>query len=218
MKSLVMVAVVVLSVLFLMTSTAVAEVDTTSSTDYSGGEENATQVIVVEYTLTPEGSEITDARIEVEQTSNAFIDTNTFDLSVNPAGVESEVETISDGTIEVNELGVGEEVTISYEVYPREIKTESLEVSTVEASYVQNGQELSDTHRVEADLSDSPWFLLEEARQTISSLRQTISSLQNYFWIGVGGVIFGLIGIALAAFYYREYQNEKENGGDKTPG
>ncbi|XGI83028.1 hypothetical protein ACEU6E_07020 [Halorutilales archaeon Cl-col2-1] len=185
----------VILVVFTVLPIASAEMDISSQTEYSGGEEESNQVIETEVTISPVGNRITNATVEVDQTSKSFVDFNTFSVSVDPAGVEGRVDSLGNGEFQISELRTGEQVTLSYEAYPRSIKSRSVPVSTVDVQYVQRGQDLSEGATIEANLSSSPWFRLQETQEDLNDVR---SNSTNSKWIFIGGAVLGVIGLLLA--------------------
>jgi hypothetical protein len=185
---------VVLALVSLMPM-ASAEVEMTSDTDYTGGQEDSDQVVEIGVTLSPVGNPITNATVRIDSASESFVDYGTFSVSVDPAGVEGRVSSLGNGEFEITELNEGEQVTFSYEAYPRKIKAEALSVSSVDVQYVQRGQDLSNTHVVEANLSSSPWFRLQQTQQELDDAR---SSIWINRWVLIVGIILAIIGVIVA--------------------
>jgi hypothetical protein len=139
---------------------ATVSVDTTD--EYSGGEEESDQAVTMTYTLSPDESEITDIRIEVESTTTSFIDFNSFSRTIT-GDADSQIEPVGDGVFEIDRIEPNQEITLAFEAYPTTIKQSELTMATVSVEYVQQGQSLEESTQVNADLSDSPWFRYQEA-------------------------------------------------------
>jgi hypothetical protein len=142
---------------------AAAAVSLDVETEY-GGTAADTQAVETTLTLSPTGSTITDAELDVSETDRGFVDFDSFEVTTNPGTAEVNVTYAGDGRFVIPELRTNEEVTITFTAYPRTIKTESLDVARVEASYVQNGQNLQESQDVTADLSSSSHFVLQNER------------------------------------------------------
>lgn len=203
---------VVLSVVVLLSVAAfpllaAGEVSLNLDTAYSGGDENADQAVDVTVTLSPEGSKISDVRLQFQETQSAFIDYSTFTKKVEPADSDVTVQsTNQQGVFHVNELNPGETITITFEAYPRNIKQTSLDVATVEMTYVQNGQELSASQTATADLSSSPWFKYKEAQ----------GGADNPFRLGIAIVIGVLLGAVIAFVAVRTLGSSGKEETDTT--
>lgn len=156
----------VLLVLLFIASSMVMPVAATVSVDttdeYSGGEEGSDQAVTMTYTLSPDESEITDVRIEVESTTTSFIDFNSFSRTIT-GDADSQIEPVGDGVFEIDRIEPNQEITLTFEAYPTTIKQSELTMATVSVEYVQQGQSLEESTQVNADLSDSPWFRYQEA-------------------------------------------------------
>jgi hypothetical protein len=142
---------------------AAAAVSLDVQTEY-GGTAADTQAVETTLTLSPTGSTITDAELDVSETDRGFVDFDSFEITTNPGTAEVNVTYVGDGQFAIPELRTNEEVTITFTVYPRTIKTESLDVARVDISYVQNGQDLQESQDVTADLSSSSHFALQNER------------------------------------------------------
>jgi hypothetical protein len=173
------------------------------STTYSGTEGDD-QRVEVEMTLSPNGSAMSDVVIDIGESDRAFVDFNSFSTTVTPGSADVNVTYEGDGRFTIAELPSEASVTISYMAYPRTIKEESLTVSTIDVSYVQNGQQLNENQQVEADLSNSPWFQLQQAQSSSGQLRI----------LGIAGgailVIGGLVGIWVL---YKKFIDTEPGGG-----
>jgi len=149
------------AVLIAMPVAAAVSVDTTA--DYRGGESGQSQAVEMSYTLSPEENTISDVRIRIRSTDNSFVDYGSFKRSVNPGDADIQINNVGQGVFEIEELKPGEEVTLTFEAYPKTIKREELAMSEVTVEYVQQGQSLENRTVITADMSNSPWFQLQEA-------------------------------------------------------
>jgi len=189
-------------VLLVATAPALAAVSLDISTTYSGTEADS-QVVDVEMTISPDGGDMTDVTIDIGETDRGFVDFESFSTTVTPGSSDVDATYQGDGRFTIAELPSDVTVTISYQAYPRTIKQESVTVSTVSVSYVQNGQELSESRQVNADLSDSAWFALQDAQAQNEQLQ---------LWGLAGRVLVGAAVAGLAIFGYLKY---RDGGGDE---
>lgn len=157
-RTLSLLGVVLILALVLSAGTAAAEVEMSSDTEYSGGESGSDQAITTEVTISPVNHEIADAEIVMSPTDQTFLDTNSFSRTFDPGDSDVDIEVVGDNTYRIDRLGPDESITIRYAVYPKDIKQESIDSSVASIEYVQQGQTLSDSMTVSADLSNSPWF------------------------------------------------------------
>lgn len=204
-------------IIFLVVASTVASAAFTSNveTAYEGGEESQNQAIEVTYTISPDGDTINDLTIDFDSTASAFIQSNSFSITVTPGGADANVESRPGDTFYIDELESNEEITFVFEVYPKTIKQEQLDVVTVRTEYVQNGQELSNSETAAANLSASPWFSLQEAEGTIAEREDRIETLENrvdrlsllgqvtdaMLWVGV---LVGLVGVGFGVYNARK--------------
>lgn len=147
----------------LVASPAAAAVSLDVQTEY-GGTDADSQAVGATLTLSPSGSEITDAEVDIDETDRGFVDFNSFEVTTTPGTAEVNVTYEGDGRFAVPDLQPNEEVVITFDAYPRTIKQQSLDVARVEVTYVQNGQNLQNAVDVTADLSDSSYFALQNSR------------------------------------------------------
>jgi len=177
-----------------------AAIITDTQTTYNGGTENNDQAVNVTYTISPEGSEITDVRLEFLSTSQSFIESESFSYTITPGSSGANVASEGNGVFTIDSLGPNEEVRFTFKSYPKTIKQESFTVATIDVEYVQNGQELSKTTQATADISSSPWFKYQSALNRIENTQQ----FQQFGSMTVaGGVLFGVLGLIGAAFFWR---------------
>jgi hypothetical protein len=144
--------------LVLLSTTAVATLTIDTSSDYVGHEEGEPQAVEVEYTVSPEDNSITNMRIQVDNTANSFIDHESYERGINPGDADIDIESVGEGAFEIDEVQTNQEITLTFDAYPRDIQVRELDVAVIEAEYVQQGQSLSEETTITADLSDSPWF------------------------------------------------------------
>jgi hypothetical protein len=161
---------------------AQSDVQIDTNADYDGSEADppATQVSVV---VEPTSGSVTNFTITLQGTSQSFVAFETFDLSTSPAGIS--VNRRGDGQFFVEELSAGERVEIVFDVYPRSIAADELEVATVTVE----GQNLQQSETVRADLSGSSYH--------------EVQSLQNWRLVSIGLAVLlllslgGLVGVLL---------------------
>lgn len=153
---------------------------------------------------------MTDAEVTIQPSTTGFVDYSSFETTLKPGNADINVTYVGRGTFRVEELEPNEQVVITFEAYPREIKTRSLDVASVSLSYVQNGQELSTDQPVTADLSSSSWFAYRQAQDRARNWR-----LMGF--AGGGVVVLGLVAGAVVWFRRRTDPGDGEggNGGAK---
>lgn len=193
--------VILIGVLFLVVISATIPVAATVSIDteaeYSGGEEGQTQAVKISYTLSPEENDINDVRIRISETDSSFVDFDSFKRSVNPGDADVQIETVEEGVFRIDELKPGQEITLTFEAYPRDIQQRELQMSVVAVEYVQQGQSLEESTVITADLSNSPWFQLQDAQDNNdnsnggSGLGLILGILVGVL-LGAGGAYYGL--------------------------
>jgi len=178
--------------------------ETEIQTEYDGGSADSNQGINTTLVLSPAESDLSDIEIRISE-QEAIIDDTSYDVSVAP---EVDLQEVRPGHYTIEELGVEQEVSISFTAYPRDIKSEELDVGFITYEFFDGGQ--TDQETVTADTSDSPWFQLQDAQETVDDQAATIDGLEQRVdrlsVVGqitdiafVGGVVVGLLGIAVAA-------------------
>lgn len=208
---------IVLLVLMLAVSPLVvsAAYSTTADTSYSGGQSSADQAIQVTYSLSPEGGTINNMTIGFDATSNTFLQSDSFSITVSPGSADADVESMGNDRFFIDELDTDEEITFVFEVYPKTIKNEEIEAVTVRTEYIQNGQELSNSETVSANLSSSPWFQLQAAEENNSQLENRVAELEGrveqlvlvdqltdaMLWVGI---VVGLLGLGIGIYFNRK--------------
>lgn len=155
-KPLVVCATVTIVAIILLSTTATATMTVTTDSNYVGDEENEPQAVEIEYAISPDDNAATDVRVVVRNTGSSFIDHDSYDRSVSPGDADISINSVGEGVFEIGRIEPDERVTFSFDAYPREVKTNSLEVATISVEYVQEGQNLSNSETVSADLSGFP--------------------------------------------------------------
>ncbi|WP_139203719.1 COG1361 family protein [Halorientalis persicus] len=190
-----------------------AAVTTTSDTSYNGTQSDSDQAIEITYTVSPEGGTINNMTVNFDSTSQTFIQSNSFSFTVSPGGADINVESRQGNRFFIQEIEPNEEVTFVFEVYPKTIKQEEIDAASVQMDYIQNGQDLSDSETVTANMSSSPWFELQAAEETIN---QQESELQQVSLVGqitdiafLGGIVIGLVGIGFGTYSWRRRKSER---------
>ena len=186
---------------------ASAAVTTSNDTVYNGTQADADQAIEVTYTVSPEGSTINNMTVAFAGTDRTLIEPNSFSFTVSPGGADINVESRPGNTFFVREIEPDEEVTFVFETYPKTIKQEQLDAVNVRMEYIQNGQELTDSETVTANMSTSPWFALQGAQERVSGLESQLGdvSLAGQFTNAafLGGLAVGLVGLVFGAYSWR---------------
>lgn len=190
-----------------------AAVTTTSDTSYNGTQSDSDQAIEITYTVSPEGGTINNMTVNFDSTSQTFIQSNSFSFTVSPGGADINVESRQGYRFFIQEIEPNEEVTFVFEVYPKTIKQEEIDAASVQMDYIQNGQDLSDSETVTANMSSSPWFELQAAEETID---QQESELQQVSLVGqmtdiafLGGIVVGLVGVGFGTYSWRRRMSER---------
>lgn len=193
--------IVLLLVSSLLSVPVAAAVTLNVDTQYKGTAADS-QAISTTVTLSPEDSAIVNATIQVQETSQGFVDRESFTTTVDPSGSDAEITYEGDGRFLIDRLEPGETIQITFDAYPRIIKEESLNVATVSVEYTQQGQSLSDQQQVIADLSNSSYFAWQDARE----------DLQQQQWLFYLSVV--VVGIGALAVFYKVYKVYKKRTGE----
>jgi hypothetical protein len=218
--------VVVASVTFLLvfgalTGTAVGDVhETDIETEYNGGSAEADQRVNVTFTVSPTESTLTDIEIRVSE-RETVIDEGSFEVSVDP---DVQLEEVRPGHYRIDELEADQEVAISFVAYPRDIKSEEIDVAVVNYEFFDGGQSSRET--ITADMSNSPWFQLQNERQTVDEQASTIDQLEQenerLSLVGqltdvgfIVGLVVGLIGLVAAAVTVRSTSSKLSDQRDR---
>jgi hypothetical protein len=194
-----------LCVVLVVVGTAIvsAAVTLNASTQYAGTDGDS-QVISSQVQFSPNDARITDVTIQIRETDQGFVDLDSFERSVSPGGADINITYVGDGHFTVDEIEPNEEITVRFDAYPRRIKEESLDVATVEVAYVQQGQSLSASRTISADLSNSSWFRLQQSQNQVQQM-------QLAFYGGIAAIVV-LIAI-LAVMGYRRISKSGGTGG-----
>jgi hypothetical protein len=162
------------------------------------------QRVDVAVTISPTETEISNISVAIGNTDSAFIDFDSFGVTIEPSGaaeVNEELQFYGGDTQRVytiDSLETDESVTITFEAYPRQLQSSDnrLDVAQVNYEFLRNGVQVPDNppDRVTAvmNLSSSP---VNEAQ----NLRTTTDGL----WLTTGvSVLLGIVGIAAAVWMY----------------
>jgi len=165
---------------------------------------NDSQAVDVTVTVSPSEAAITNATIGITNSENAFIDYDSFSLSLAPSGAAEVEESLrTNGAnrqkiYDIDSLETDETVTITFEAYPRQLQSDdgTLNVARVNYAFLRNGVEVPNSGpgqiNAVADMSDSPAYAAQSAQSRISQM-----------WITVGvGVAVGVIGLIAAVVLY----------------
>ncbi|MFB6136026.1 MAG: hypothetical protein ABEJ04_04635 [Halobacteriaceae archaeon] len=185
----------VVVVLCLVPALASAAVSTSIQTSYNGTRTGSDQAVQVTYTITPDGGTINNLTVDFGGTAQSFVESSSFSYTVSPGGAEVGVQSRGGDRFFIRRLDSNEEVTFTFETYPKTIKEERLDVAAIHLEYVQNGQRLTKTDTVETDLSDSPWFALQQSRSRVDALQQRTSGMRLTMF---GGGALGVLGVVVA--------------------
>ena len=190
----------------LLVATAGATVAIDTPAEYRGGEADHDQAVEISYTMSPVEEDIVDAQIFVQSTTDSFVDFDSFELTIEPGDADVDVTSVREGVFEIEEMEADEQVTVTFKAYPRDIKQEELPMAIIRVEYVQQGQSLHDTTSVTADLSNSPWFQLQEAPDPDDGNGVTAEGVTI-------GLIAGALLIGLGGFLYRQMGGDNGDGG-----
>jgi len=181
----------------------IAAATLTTETEY-GGLESDSQAVTTTVTLSPDGSRMVNVDVRIQPAANSFVDYNSFERSINPGTSDAEVEYLGDGRYQINELEPNEEITITFNAYPRTIKTGNLSVATVNVAYTQNGQNLTTSSTATADMSNSSYFAYQRSQERIEELENAQGTSSLWEWVGKGLLALIVLGIVFygALFIY----------------
>jgi hypothetical protein len=203
---------VVILVVF-SSATVTAAVTASGDTSYNGTHPDSDQAIDVTYTVSPEGSTINNMTVNFDSTTQTFIQSDSFSFTVSPGRADVNIESRQGSRFFIQEIEPNEEVTFVFKTYPKTIKQEEIDAASVQIDYIQNGQSLSDSDTVTANMSSSSWFELQAAQETIN---QQESELNQVSLVGqvtdivfLGGVIVGLIGVVFGTYSWRRRKSEQ---------
>lgn len=183
--------VLVTVILSLFILPAAASVFAGGATSYDGVDDMDDEAIEVETTISPDNEEIVDVELFFRGTDQTFIDTDSFDLEISPGDADIDIGTVGEGDFEINRIGPNEEVTFSFEVYPRTISQENIDAAEVLIEYTQSGQQLSDSQTLEADLSNSAAFEIDRLQLwgDVIGMGNILSYILNVVFLGTAGIL-----------------------------
>lgn len=196
-------------------STETAEADAvTVTTTYPADEE--TERIATSTVVSPtEDEEITDITLRFYDTDDAFVDFDSFAVSIEPSGaaeIEERLTMGDDGTVvktyEISALSPGESVEVEFDAYPRRIQSSDQRIDSTLVAYEfrRAGVEIpSDPPgfiTAEADISGSAHYEAEELRTQVADLESDLANTSRTFWTGVLLSVLGVIAVAGAVVYH----------------
>lgn len=175
--------------------------------EYDGVSEDGDQTITLSVTVIA-NDPVIGATIQFDQTGQSFIDPDTFEVTA----ADPEWENPRSGVYEIEELDSGEEMTFSFEVYPRVLDQDTLDVTSVSIT-ADNPEGYSVSEDVSADLSTSPWLQYQNSLDQINEL-ESESDTPFLFAVFGGGV--GLIGLVFAGYFFRSKQSSVEEKNEEA--
>ena len=170
MRTLILVPVLILVLTGFLCIPAAATIDLSTSADYdyTGTSPAAGEEIHGTVLIKPGSSEITNLTIQFIDLEG-YIDPYSFEKTISPAGSQAQIS-VQGNILTCNRLGTGEQLTISFNTYPKTIKHSLLNPTSLKISYTQLGQQLSENVPVQVDMSHSAWFSLETVKGNNNSL------------------------------------------------
>lgn len=194
----------ILLIVTVLSGPAIAAISLDLETNYAGTE-GEDQSISTELTLSSQENRIVNVTVSITSTDQSFIDSDSFTTTVDPSSSDAEIAYQGNGQFFIDELDSDETIQITFVAYPRTIKRSSLHVATIAVDYTQQGQSLTETERVFADLSSSSYFAWREAKADLQEQRYV-------FYLSI--LIIG-VGILIAVFKGYEWWSGDsfDNGG-----
>lgn len=174
--------------------------------DYDGISEGGSQAITLNVTLVAE-QKTSGITVEFDETSNSFIAPNSYEVTAD----ESDWENPYSGGYTIEQLDTGDEITFTFDVYPRVLDQNSLVVSKVDID-AENPQTYEQSVNVDANLTSSPWI------QYQNELGNGNGGESVPRGIVAGGVLFGIGGLIAAAYFRRSKEtalDEKHDEGNE---
>ena len=164
---LVIVFSLVLSVVFMISPVQAQEdedpVTVEIDTEYTGSVESDSERIRVTVEFSPDDNEMVDILLNTAGTENSFADYETRERSISsPGQTEPDISYEGSGTWSVDFMQPDDEISVQFDVYPRSINVEELDVADIDLIYTMQGQELSISETATADLSGSAYFQWQE--------------------------------------------------------
>lgn len=154
------------------------------------GPETASQEITVSSTVSPDSATITDVTVQISGTQQTFLDTESFQTTIEPGNSNVNVGYDGEGQFNIAELKTDESVRFQFVVYPRTIQQESIDAAQVDVFYVQNGQELSNSSEFSVSMTNSSYF---EA-QRLSDQQGQSDLIDRLGRVALGILIIGSVG------------------------
>lgn len=172
--------------------------------EYDGISEDGTQDVTLSVTLVAE-EQTTGLVVDFGPTGESFLDGDSFQVTVADSNWENPV----DGRYEIDELSSGEEITFTFDVYPRTLDQSSLEVATI-GLQAENPQTYERSQTLDANLSSSP--LVQYNQDTAGGGEGGVLPP----WLAGAVTILGILGIVVGGYSVyskREAVNNKQERG-----
>lgn len=174
------------------------------------------QGVDVTITVSPSETEITNISVAISNTDSAFVDFDSFGVTITPSGAAEVNEELQfrGGEMQrvytIDSLGPDQSVTITFTSYPRQLQSSNnrLDVAQINYEFLRNGVQVPDNPPARttavADLSSSP-------ANEVQGLKTRIDGL----WVTTGvSVLLGLVGIAAAVWMY--LKRDSSSGPDRS--
>lgn len=170
---------------------ATAAVSITGDTVYNGVDNGGDQAIKIQTTISPDNEEMVDVRVSFSGTDQTFLEDGSFNRAVSPGDADISITAMDNGEFKIDQVGADEEITFTFEVYPKTISEESVDAARVVIEYTQSGQQLRDSQMFEADLTNSAAFELEDQEQWTDRIGvvNLLSYLINVVLVGVLAIL-----------------------------
>ena len=145
---------------------ASAEIDITTSSNYDFG--NITDAFGEEIhgtvLIKPGNGDVNNLQIKFFEI-DGFIDQDSFEKTISPADSQA-IISVQDNVLKCDRLAVGEQLTISFNSYPKTIKQEMITPVLLDASYTQLGEPLDKKVNLQTDMKNSSWFKLQNTKSS----------------------------------------------------
>lgn len=161
----------------------------TVTTEYPATEDS--QAIRVSATVSPNAERVTDISLTIRNSADAFVDMDSFSITVTPSGAtetDENVNRVGTGVqkeYQIESLSPGESVEIEFFVYPRVLDAPNQEIDAAILSYefLRNGVTVpADSPgfiRTVTDISNSPVYEANELRSQLTDRDEMISELEE---------------------------------------
>lgn len=176
-------------------------VDVEVEEEYNGISEDGNQVIEMTVTITAQ-EPILGMTVRFDETDEAFIDQQSFSVTVS----DPDWENPEPKTYEIPELDSGEQITFSFDAYPRELAGDTIEPSAMLIT-ADNPRNYRVSESLEANLSSSPWIQYQNAQTEINDLEQRVNDLESAEgnggglpWVLIALGVIALLGVAAAVY------------------